>query len=843
MSNVSRDATEEIVDSGGGLRSNTIDERVEGFVRRACDGVNVGDNLDAVVDTLVRESLITLGSGASDRDIMMAVVNAALQNVHNDILFNSIARNAYLMVLYADILGCEYDRCMDDEEFKRLYREKFVSFIKDNIEEGVLRQDLLEIYDLEKVAEKLVPERDYLLDYIGLSTISHRYALNGACGNCSELPQFVFMRVGMGLALKEDNPLEMAERFYEKFSKLMYLPGGSTLLGASTRNVGLSNCFLIEVQDDIEHIAKSVADVIKISKASGGIGLSLTQLRCAGSRLVSSGSVSSGPIPFSKIFDSAIAAIVRGGKKKGALAAYMEPWHLDFRLFLDLRNNAGDDYMRFRVANTACLLPDEFIKRVKNDDWWYYFDPNEVRDLIDLYGSDFSKRYAEYCEMAEAGKLRMWDKEKAADVFRRILVSLVSTSHPWITFKCPINLRALNNNTGTIKMSNLCTEICLPESRTEIAVCNLCSVNIVRHIKSVEDREIDWDLLRDTVRTGIRHLDNLIDVNNLPIEEARRSDSNNRAVGMGVMGIADMLEKFGLPYDSEEALDLVDKVFEFVSYCAIEASADLAQERGAYANFEGSMWSKGFVPMDTIAKLEEDRGMELKVKKGSLMGLDWDSLREKVKKGMRNATVMAVAPNANIGLVAGTTPGIDVRFAQIFSRSKFSGTYVDLNPNLVRDLKKLGIWEEVRGDLLESRGDISEIDIIPDNLKSVYKTSFSTSPYAVLEMAGRAQKWVDQAISRNMYLRTRDIGEIKDIYLHGWELGIKTTYYLHMEPRHSNEQSVVSVNKAKKLGKLGFAKIKKKKKAESSVRDDKVETDFKGCPIDPALRNQCDSCQ
>jgi ribonucleoside-diphosphate reductase alpha chain len=614
------------------------------------------------------------------------------------------------------------------------------------------------------------------------------------------------MRIAMGLSYNESNPTETAKKFYRKMSRLEYIAGGSTNLASGKINPALSNCYLLEIHDDMQHIAKSVSDVMLLSKGSGGIGASVTKLRASGSPLkTSGGGTSTGPTPFAKIIDTAIRAIQRGGKKKGALCFYMENWHIDFPEFIDWKHNAGDDYMRMRTANTAVFLSDEFMRRVNSGEEWYMFDPVETKDLNELYGKAFAKRYAEYVEKADRGELRVFKKVPAREQFRQIIVALQTTSHPWLTWKDSINLRALNNNTGTIHMSNLCTEICLPQDRENVAVCNLTSLNLSAHIKN---KEVNWGRLEESVRLAVRQLDNLIDINVLPIPEAEKSDKENRAVGLGVMGFSDTIEQLGMSYDSPHAWDFADRIFEFISYMAIDESANLAQERGSYKNFPGSEWSKGKVPIDSIKTLENDRGFELTVSKNSKhKGLNWDLLRAKVSKGIRNATLMAVAPNANIGLLAATTPGIDARFAQVFSRNKISGKYLDINHNLVKDLKNMGIWDEVKEAIIENQGDISQIPGIPEHIKDVYKTSFTTSPYAYIEVAARAQKWVDQALSRNMYLETRDVDETMKIYNTAWEKGLKSTYYLHMKPRHTAEQSTTNVNKSAKMGRVGFGAL------------------------------------
>ena len=637
-------------------------------------------------------------------------------------------------------------------------------------------------------------------------TLNNRYGIKARNGETLEVPQFFWMRIAMGLALNEADPTRHALEFYTKMSKLEYLAAGSTLVNAGTAYPQLSNCFVMEMQDDIEHIAKSVRDVMWLTKGTGGIGLSVTKLRAQGSPIRSNNTTSTGPIPFMHTIDSVLRAVSRGGKKFGALCFYMENWHLDFPEFLDLRQNSGDPYRRTRTANTAVWISDEFMKRVQNDEAWYLFDPLEVADLNELYGKAFSERYAHYVEEAEAGRLHMFKKITAREQFKAILMSLQTTSHPWLTWKDTINNRALNNNTGTIHLSNLCTEICLPQDRDNVSVCNLASINLTRHL---ENGVFDWARIEESARSAVRQLDNLIDITISSVDEADFSNTQNRAIGLGVMGFTDVVEKLGISYESEEAYDLIDEIMEHVSYAAIDESADLARERGAYPNFEGSRWSQGLVPFDSIALTEQDRGVPIKVNRTTR--LDWDALREKVKGGVRNATLMAIAPTASIGLVAGTTPGFDPQFSQIFSRSTSSGKFLEVNRNLVDALQAEGIWEKVRESILRSQGDIQGIPEIPDAIKATYKTSFQLSPYSFIEVAARAQKWIDQAISRNMYLETRDLGDMMDIYYAAWERGVKTTYYLHMKPRHQAEQSTVKVNKAEEIAggaaRKGFASV------------------------------------
>jgi ribonucleoside-diphosphate reductase alpha chain len=774
-------------------------DKINKSIERACVGLT--DPISKVTQ-IATETHLTLYDGITTKEMDIATISAAVQNIKDDPEYDRVATRLLLKTAYKEAVG-EYNN--NPESLETKHREQFKKYIDEGIKAERLDPRMQTVYDLDFLSETLDLSRDELFQYAGLSSLLDRYARKNAEGESIETPQYFFMRVAMGLAFNEDKPNEWAKKFYDKMSNLEYIAGGSANLGAGTTRNALSNCFLLEIQDDMEHIAKSVADVMLLSKGSGGIGASVTKLRSAGSPLKKGGGTSTGPTPFAKIIDTAIRAIQRGGKKKGALCFYMETWHLDFPEFLDWKHNAGDDYMRMRTANTAAFISDEFMRRVESKQPWYMFDPHETPELNELYGAEFSKKYAEYVSLADEGKLRAFKKMPAEELYRKMIIALQTTSHPWITWKDPINTRALNNNTGTIHMSNLCTEICLPQDRENIAVCNLASINLAAH---VQNKEVNWQKLEETTRMAVRFLDDLIDINKLPLPEATKSDQENRAMGLGVMGLADVFEKLGLAYDSTHAYNFTDRIFEFVSYMAIDESANLAVTRGAYKNFPGSRWSKGMVPIDSIKELEADRGIELTVDKTSYhKGLNWDLLRQKVKKGIRNATLMAVAPNANIGLVAGTVPGMDARFSQVFSRNKLSGKYLDINHNLVKDLKNMGIWEEVKESIIEKQGDISDIDGIPQHIKDVYKTSFTTSPYAYVEVAARAQKWVDQAISRNMYLETRDIEETMEIYTTAWKKGLKTTYYLHMKPRHTAEQSTTRVNKAEVMGKKGFGAI------------------------------------
>lgn len=754
------------------------------------------------------EVQLTLFDGITTEQLNESIINTALQNIKDDPDFDVIASRLLLKTIYKSVLG-DYK---DSADLKKIHEIKFPEYLKEGIKLGLLDKRMSgDIFDIPRLAAAIDPKKDELSKYIGVITNKNRYALRNSKGDALEVPQYTHMRIAMGLSYNAKNPTESALDFYNHMSNLDYLPGGSTRVNAGGTQPQLSNCFLMNVDDDMESIAKAVRDTMWIAKGTGGIGIGFTKLRSASSPVKTTNTESTGPIPFIKMIDTALFAVSRKGKKAGAAAIYMENWHLNFPQFIDLRQNSGDPYLRTRFANTAVFISDEFMKRVEQDEDWYLFDPAETSDLTELYGKEFSERYKEYIKLAEAGKLREFEKTSARQQFKQILTSLQATSHPWLTWKDTINVRALNNNTGTIHLSNLCTEITLPQDKDNIAVCNLVSINLSRHLNG---HEWDWRRLEDSVRSAIRQLDNLIDITKLSVPEAMHANKQTRALGLGVMGFTDVLERLRLAYDSEESYELIDKLTEFISYHAIDESANLAQEFGSYPAFEGSGWSRGILPVDTIDILEKNRDIDVKISRNS--SLDWDKLRSKVKKGMRNATVMAIAPTANIGHIAGTTPGLDPRFTQIFSRSTLNGKFLEVNPNLVRELKDRSLWNEVKDELLINQGDIQNIEAIPDEIKSVYKTSFQILPYAFIEVAARAQKWVDQAISRNMYLETRDIDEYVKIYSEAWRRGLKTTYYLHVKPRHQSEQTTVKSDKSAKIRQqdsrkvgFGFARTKK----------------------------------
>ncbi len=748
------------------------------------------DQIQKVVQ-VATELQLTLFDGITSEELDEAVIHTALQNVKDDPDFDTIAARLLLKNVYKNILG-DYK---DDAELKKLHEKAFPQYLKTAVKEGLLDKRMVDpaLFDVKKLAAALDPHRDALSKYLGVITNKNRYALRKQNGEPVETPQFTHMRIAMGLSFNEKDPTAAALDFYKHMSNLDYLPGGSTRVNAGGSFPQLSNCFVIDVDDDMEAIAKSIRDTMWIAKGTGGIGISMNKLRAAGSPVKTTNTVSTGPLPFMKMIDTALFAVSRKGKKAGAAAIYMENWHVNFPGFMELRQNSGDPYFRTRFANIAVYISDEFMRRVQKEQDWYMFDPAETPDLSELYGDAFAKRYNEYVKLAKAGKLREFKTVPARQQWRQILTSLQASSHPWITWKDTINVRALNNNRSTIHSSNLCTEITLPNDEKNISVCNLVSINLSAFL-DVNKKVWDWKRLEAATRSAIRQLDNLCDITDTPIPEAINSIQTTRALGLGIMGFTDVIEKLGYSYESEEAYDTMDQLAEYISYYAIDESAELAKTRGSYPDFKGSGWSKGQLPIDTVDVLANDRSVAVDVTRKTR--LDWEALRKKTTKGMRNATLMAIAPTANIAHVAGTTPGIDPQFGQIFSRSTLNGKFLEVNTNLVRDLKTLGIWNEVKDQLLIEQGDLTNIDAVPQHLKDVYKTCFQLSPFAFVEVAARAQKWVDQAISRNMYLESRSIDDMEKVYMGAWKRGLKTTYYLHMKPRHQAELSTVKVNKA-----------------------------------------------
>ncbi len=678
------------------------------------------------------------------------------------------------------------------------YPEHFLRFVARGIDCGALDPQLAE-FDLPRLARALDPARDRLLGYAAVTTLADRYLVrHPETRRLLERPQTLFMRVAMGLALAEppETRTSWALRWYDLMSSLRYLPSTPTLFNAGTPHHQLASCYLAEVEDSLESILGSAHEFGMLAKYAGGIGAAVSRIRAVGAPVRGINGTSGGLIPFLHLYDALIASISQGGRRRGTMCVYLEPWHLEVEAFLDLRRNAGDPYRRTHQLNTALWIPDEFFRRVEADELWYLFDPAVAPELPDLFGAAFSERYRTLCAQAEAGLLprRAWRRVPARELWLAILASLMETGHPWITFKDTGNLRSQLRGVGIIHSSNLCTEIFLPTSRDEIAVCNLGSVNLARHCSS--DGRLDWASLARTVHLALRALDNVIDVNLYPSERAERSNRRNRPVGLGLMGFAELLARAGISYAEPRAADLADRIAEFLSYHAIAASCELAEERGPFPTFARSRWAEGILPIDTLDELARERGLPVDVDRSRR--LDWEGLRARVRRGVRNGAVMAIAPTATIALLAGTTPSLDPYYANVFSRQTLSGKFLEVNPVLVEELRARGLWDALLPELIAARGDLRAVPGCPPELVERFPTAYQVPPEAYVEVAARVQKWVDMGVSRNLYHAADRPGQLSAVYLTAWRKGLKSTYYCFVRPRMEVEQATVAVNKARR---------------------------------------------
>jgi ribonucleoside-diphosphate reductase alpha chain len=663
----------------------------------------------------------------------------------------------------------------------------FPAYIRRAVELELLDPELAR-FDLARLAAALKPERDLNFQFLGLQTLYDRYVLHSS-GVRFELPQAFFMRVAMGLALREIDREAHAIAFYELLSSFDFMCSTPTLFNAGTRRPQLSSCFLTTVPDDLDGIFKSIRDNALLSKYAGGLGNDWTRVRGLGAHIKGTNGTSQGVVPFLKVANDTAIAVNQGGKRKGAVCAYLEPWHVDIEEFLDLRKNTGDDRRRTHDMNTAVWVPDLFMQRLAADAEWTLFSPDEVPELHDLSGAAFKAAYEAAEARAERGEVRVFKRLRAQDLWRRMLGMLFETGHPWITFKDPCNLRSPQQHVGVVHSSNLCTEITLNTSDEEVAVCNLGSVNLAAHVTA---EGLDHARLARTVRTAMRMLDNVIDVNFYTIPEARRANLRHRPVGLGLMGFQDALHLQRIPVASDAAVAFADESMEAIAFHAIAASADLAAERGPYASFAGSLWSRGVLPIDSLALVEGARGPgELEVDHGCR--LDWDALRERVRTvGMRNSNIMAIAPTATISNICGVSQSIEPTFQNLYVKSNMSGDFTVVNPHLVRDLKARGLWDQVMvSDLKYFDGALGSIDRVPEELKALYATAFEIDPAWLVEAAARRQKWIDQAQSLNLYV-ARPSGRMLDaLYRLAWRRGLKTTYYLRSQAATAVEKSTL----------------------------------------------------
>lgn len=765
-------------------RTLPLDEaRMRATIENACAGLKEVD-----ANVVVEETLRNLFNGIKVRDLHKAMIMSARTRIELEPNYSYVAARLLLNDLHREALTFLTFPMPDSEEEKAaLYPQVFEKFLEAGIEHDLLNEEL-KTFDLQKLGKALRIELDQRFTYLGLQTLYDRYFLHHQ-GTRFELPQIFLMRVAMGLALKERNKNERAIEFYELLSSFDYMSSTPTLFNSGTPRSQLSSCYLTTVPDDLAGIYNAIKDNALLSKFAGGLGNDWSSVRAMGAHIKGTNGKSQGVVPFLKVANDTAVAVNQGGKRKGAVCAYLETWHLDIEEFIDLRKNTGDDRRRTHDMNTANWIPDLFMKRVMENKEWTLFSPHDAPDLHDLYGFAFEEAYTAYEEKAARGEIKQFKKIPALNLWRKMLGLIYETGHPWVTFKDPCNLRSPQQHAGVVHSSNLCTEITLNTSVDEIAVCNLGSVNLAQH---VTEKGIDRKKLEKTIKTAIRMLDNVIDINYYSVIQARRSNLKHRPVGLGIMGFQDALYKLNIPYASKEAIEFADMTMELVSYYAIQASTNLAEERGVYESFEGSLWSKGVLPIDSIANLKVYRGQYLDL--DMTQRLDWEKLRERVKKvGMRNSNVMAIAPTATISNICGVTQSIEPTYQNLYVKSNLSGEFTVVNPYLVKDLKALNLWDEVLvNDLKYFNGSVQKIDRLPEALKQKYATAFEIDAEWLIEAAARRQKWIDQSQSLNIYIDKPSGKKMDEVYKLAWIRGLKTTYYCRALGASDAEKSTVS---------------------------------------------------
>ncbi|MDB9783913.1 ribonucleoside-diphosphate reductase subunit alpha [Gammaproteobacteria bacterium] len=757
--------------------------RLASVVNHACEGLE-----DVSADSILTESIKNLYDGVSISDMKSALVMSARTKVEIEPNYSFVTARILLDELRSEaltFLGVAEES--SHPEMKENYPKAFKAYIDKGIELEMLDPNL-KTFDLDKLGAAIDHDRDYQFTYLGLQTLYDRYFIHYQ-DTRFELPQIFFMRVAMGLAAEEENREDRAIEFYQLLSSFDYMSSTPTLFNSGTLRPQLSSCYLTTIPDDLDGIFGAMKDNALLSKWAGGLGNDWSPVRALGSYIKGTNGKSQGVVPFLKVANDTAVAVNQGGKRKGAMCAYLETWHLDVEEFLDLRKNTGDDRRRTHDMNTANWVPDLFMKRVESGTNWTLFSPGEAPDLHDLTGLAFEKRYEEYEALAAEGKMDQHKTIPAKDLWRKMLTMLFETGHPWITFKDACNLRSPQQHVGVIHSSNLCTEITLNTSADEIAVCNLGSVNLPQHMK---DGVLDQEKVKRTVTTALRMLDNVIDINYYSVDTAKNSNLKHRPVGMGIMGFQDALYLQDTPYCSDAAIEFADRSMEVISYHAIAASSDLAKERGTYPSYDGSLWSQGIFPKDSIEILEKNRGSEfLKVDRSET--LDWDQLRAKVKKdGMRNSNVMAIAPTATISNITGVTQSIEPTYQNLYVKSNLSGEFTIVNPYLVRKLKALNLWDDVMiNDLKYFEGSLTEISRIPDDIKTLFSTAFEVEPQYIVEAASRRQKWIDQAQSLNLYIGNANGKKLDLTYRMAWYSGLKTTYYLRSIAATTTEKSTI----------------------------------------------------
>ncbi|NQX87960.1 MAG: ribonucleoside-diphosphate reductase subunit alpha [Halioglobus sp.] len=766
-----------------GSRTPLNIDRLHTIVSEAC--VNLSDVSESEI---LDEALKNLYDGVTQAELSTSLVITARTLIEQEPNYTFVAARLLCDNLRSEALGfLGVASSATQHDMSTLYAKALNAYVAKGIERELLAPEL-QTFDLQRLGEALLPERDLQFTYLGLQTLYDRYFIHSDDTRI-ELPQIFFMRVAMGLAIKETDKNARAIEFYELLSSFDYMSSTPTLFNAGTLRPQLSSCYLTTVPDDLHGIYGAIQDNAMLSKFAGGLGNDWTPVRALGAYIKGTNGKSQGVVPFLKVVNDTAVAVNQGGKRKGAVCAYLETWHLDIEEFVELRKNTGDDRRRTHDMNTANWIPDLFMKRVFEDGDWTLFSPNDTPDLHDLYGKAFEERYTHYEKMARSGDLKLYKTVKAQNLWRKMLGMLFETGHPWMTFKDPCNLRSPQQHVGVVHSSNLCTEITLNTNKDEIAVCNLGSVNLPQHI---DDNGLDHDKLQKTVRTAVRMLDNVIDINYYSVDTAENSNLLHRPVGLGLMGFQDALYKQHIAYSSAGAVDFADRSMEAISYFAIQASSELAAERGTYSSYDGSLWSQGILPVDSLDRLIAERGEDyIQVDKSRT--LDWDSLKDTVKaRGMRNSNVMAIAPTATIANITGVSQSIEPTYQNLYVKSNLSGEFTVVNPYLVNDLKANGLWDAVMvNDLKYYDGSVQSIDRVPEDLKAIYANAFEVEPRWLVESASRRQKWIDQAQSLNLYINNASGKKLDITYRMAWLCGLKTTYYLRSLAATGTEKSTI----------------------------------------------------
>lgn len=742
--------------------------------------------LVAPPEDLLEETLLNFYEGIREKEVDQALIMAAKANIEKDPAYSQVASRLLLDSIYRETIKTQ----AIDPELDLKHQNYFKAYITHGIEIERLSPKLTE-FDLDALAKAMKLERDDHFRYLGMQTLYDRYLIHDK-GCRIETPQIFWMRVAMGLAINEKEKNRHAIQFYEILSTFRYLSATPTLFNSGTLHPQLSSCYLSTVLDDLQQIFKTISDNAQLSKWAGGLGNDWTSVRGAGAYIKGTNGQSQGVIPFLKVANDTSVAVNQGGKRQGALCSYLETWHIDIEGFLELRKNTGDERRRAHDTNTANWIPDLFMKRVKENGHWTLFSPDEVPDLHDLYGEAFEKRYLEYEKMAQENRLRIHKKIEAVQLWRKMLSMLFETGHPWMTFKDSCNVRSPQDHVGVVHSSNLCTEITLNSSKEETAVCNIGSINLAEHVTA---KGIDEERLSQTIKTAMRMLDNVIDINFYPIEETKKANTTHRAVGLGFMGFQDALNILGISYASHEAVEFSDKSMELISYYAILYSSQLAKTRNPYPSYKGSKWERGLLPIDTIDLLERERGETVEMDRST--SLNWEVVRNSIKKnGMRNSNCLAIAPTATIANIAGVTPSNEPNYRNLYAKSNLSGEFTISNPHFVAKMKELEMWDPAMiDDLKYFDGSVQEIDRIPDEVKKQFLTAFEIDPEWIIECGSRRQKWLDQSQSLNLYLLEPSGKKLHNMYLLAWKKGLKTTYYLRTVAATQIEKSTMDINK------------------------------------------------